>query len=133
MTTKATTAFSTVPKFQEANEIIVFTVFRNLRKQKKFSKISPKKFPFHSTCNIQKNSQFNGLPQRLRNHFQRFVTIFVIHSLLSKTFPERLVLRKQNKNSVSAQHFLNVFLWLRREISSIIVYSYSSSGKFAYN
>ena len=50
MTTKATTTFSIVPKFQEANETIVFSVFWNLRKQNnkkynlkglpKFSKIS---------------------------------------------------------------------------------------------
>ena len=39
MTTKATTAFSIIPKFQEANEIIVFSVYWNLRKQKK--KVQP--------------------------------------------------------------------------------------------
>lgn len=48
MTTKATTAFSIVPKFQEANEIIVFSVFWNLRKQKK--KVKP-----HRLTNIFKN------------------------------------------------------------------------------
>ena len=51
MTTKATTAFSIVPKFQEANEIIVFSVFWNLRKQKK--KVQP-----HRLTKIFKNFRF---------------------------------------------------------------------------
>ena len=142
MTTKATTAFSKVPKFQEANEIIVFLVFRNLRKRKKFSKISPKKFPFHSTCNLQKNSRFNGLPKRLRNRFQMNFDHFCYPFALVKNVSGKFGSRKTKQKLCICIAHLNASLWLRREISSIMllnnvnkrkVYGYSSSGKFAYN